>query len=359
MSYNRNNNDCNNSSGDTANTNANAKANSSTMIRSLLSSARMNSLLDGEPDGIENRGHNGPDGNGNGKGQREASRYWGQPSSNEIEWELVRDNHEDADNHNANSSTAFTKHLRDVSGSVSASKEYEVASSSPSSSVGASVPSPPFGSKEATTATSTATATDQTTSRVGCLDRARTRNASASARVRARHLEREEFKRDNYVRSGTHFRSLLNNALQKVADGFVNAASNGVDSGDLADDVDGTHTGATSDRNIDKQLGQKRSNRNDDGGRTRKGRDESSRPRRKRRLNHHDSASTNDNDDDEIMGNHKHASELAREKVAEVINLKRALKEAEDHASAMTHANSALRDASVTSSARLGTLTEA
>jgi hypothetical protein len=40
-------------------------------------------------------------------------------------------------------------------------------------------------------------------------------------------------------------------------------------------------------------------------------------------------------------------------------SITQALKEAEDHSNAMTHANSALRDASATSSARLGTLTEA
>lgn len=124
---------------------------------------------------------------------------------------------------------------------------------------------------------------------------------------------------DAFVRSGTRLKSLLDNALRQVAIGVVN------------------------DGEVELSLQYDQEENEKD-----KHEEESCSGQKRKRLHHY-------SDDEE----QKHASELAREKMAEVMVLKRELKEALEQAKAMSHANLALREASTTTSARLETLSEA
>ena len=127
-------------------------------------------------------------------------------------------------------------------------------------------------------------------------------------------------KRDGYVRSGTHFRTLLDNAMKKVAIGFSNTNTGEIEVA-LTNETDGGGTGTdvVGERSEYEHEHERR--------RKRRGGLESKAPR-KRRLNEYgDIHDDNDNDDRQNSfysgNNHKHASELAREKVAEVMSLKR------------------------------------
>ena len=127
-------------------------------------------------------------------------------------------------------------------------------------------------------------------------------------------------KRDAYVRSGTHFRTLLDNAMKKVAIGFSNTNTGEIEVA-LTNETDdgGTGTDVLGERSEYEHEHERR--------RKRRGGLESRAPR-KRRLNEYgDIHDDYDNDDSQNSfcsgNNHKHASELAREKVAEVMSLKR------------------------------------
>lgn len=126
---------------------------------------------------------------------------------------------------------------------------------------------------------------------------------------------------DTFVRSGTRLKSLLDSALREVAIGVSNGGEVELSLRDDQEEIE------------------------DDGGEEQ---EEKTCSGQKRKRLH----SIQEEEQ-------KRASELAREKMAEVITLKRELKEAMEHAKAMEHANSVLRDASTTSSARLETLSEA
>ena len=124
--------------------------------------------------------------------------------------------------------------------------------------------------------------------------------------------------RDAYVRSGTHLKRLLDNALRKMA---VEVSNDG--NVELALIVDGDHD------NIDydcddgqgghgEEIGQKRQRKRDCVDERNIG---SNRPTKKRSKPHDKGG--DDDDDVNLSHAHTHASQLAREKFAEVMSLKR------------------------------------
>jgi len=168
-----------------------------------------------------------------------------------------------------------------------------------------------------------------------------------------RTVSSNEQKIDDYVRSGAHFRSLLNYAFSKISNGVTQAQSEcnemsmcAVHHHDVKSDGENSLK-----RNITEDgisLPQ-----------------DDVRPLRRRRLNLMiDNSNDNDEQYDAYRINSersgkKYASELAKEKMAEILKLKRSLKEAEEHAAAMTQVNFTLREASATTSAKMGRTTEA
>jgi len=294
-------------------------------MQSLLSSARMNSLLDidGSQVGNTSRARNG------------ILPYCGHKAATTISTSTS--------NEMGEPSTTSAGHIFHQS-RLGNSEQNE--SSSPSS-VGASVPDLPEGGSFGSKARAMPRGYNSMT------------NANTSNDISSKvATDKEDCKRDEYVRSGTHFRSLLDNALQKVAKGFSNVDE---------EQKDGTENpSASSDEfeNYDYDDGEERNRRKR--GSARGDRDES-RPQRNRRykrskMSDKDDGCTQDakrRNDNPCNLDKKHASDLAMEKVAEVMRLKRELKEAEEHSNAMIHANAALRDASAASSARMVNLTEA
>lgn len=177
----------------------------------------------------------------------------------------------------------------------------------------------------------------------------------------------EEQKHDEYLRSGTHFRSLLDCAFENIAIGFSKneLKENSIDerliNGNDSQDVDYNDEGDSSlnalQNGIDKHSARIRQGRPQKLGKhPLTDRLDSSRPLSRRRLRDLKEQDDEDEEKDTVGG--KLTAQLAREKMTEVLTLKRALKEAEEHANAMSHANATLREASAASTARINTLTE-
>jgi len=261
---------------------------------------------------------------------------------------LHRSNSIQSNSNSHGTSQANSKHWNDDHSSVFAGLEFENDellrddddASPSSSSVGAAVPELPEripyfaqlkgpsggtgGDLESAT-TCTATTTDKLTMTT-TKHHSRFMNApftsstrkfsSQQLQLQLQLLVDDEQGRDDYVRSGTHFRSLLDNAFQKVAMGFSHAG-----------EVEMILTNEENVRASAISGGQKRSSSRR---RTRNTDDNDGvRPLRKRRLNGNNGTGDDDDDMEEIgdeparVSENKHASELAREKVAEVMVLKR------------------------------------
>jgi len=179
------------------------------------------------------------------------------------------------------------------------------------------------------------------------------KSQSRRSTLGANKVSTNEQKIDGYVRSGAHFRSLLEYAFSKVSNGVSQAQ---FESNDLSMRAIHHH-----DARSDEEISRKR-NFTEEGNSLPQ---DDVRPLRRRRLDLMiDNANENDEryDSFQIDGGRsgkKYASELAREKMAEVLKLKRLLKEAEEHAVAMTQVNATIREVSANTSAKMTRTREA
>jgi len=161
----------------------------------------------------------------------------------------------------------------------------------------------------------------------------------------------EEKRRDEFVRSGTHFRSLLDSAFRKVAIGFSKrgAIEEKGDDTDNEDDEDDINCEKRQSRSARKRQFSEQDENN-------------SFVRADSRRKLHGKFGEKEDKDEQIIDDsglsRKLTAQLAREKMTEVLSLKRAFKEAEEHANAMSYANATLRESSASSTARINTLTE-